>query len=186
MNTAVETTGAAEAAGEAGPRGAPALRRRLASMVYEAVLLFGVLMAASIPYAALTDQRHALQGRHGFQLYLFFVLGAYFIGFWTRGGQTLAMKTWQVQLRRVDGAPVGLAQAALRYLASWLWFLPALGLVWATGLTHGSGEFWGTLLAGMLAYAGLSRLLPGRQFLHDVICGTRLVRRMPPPRATKR
>ncbi|RZS58685.1 RDD family protein [Sphaerotilus mobilis] len=183
MNARVETPGAFEVPGSTG---APGLRRRLAAMLYEGVLLFGVLMATSIPYAALTDQRHALQGRHGFQLFLFIVLGAYFIGFWTHGGQTLAMKTWQVQLRRADGAPVRLAQAALRYLASWLWFLPALGVVWLAGLTQGSAAFWSALLAGVLIYAGLSRLLPGRQFLHDVICGTRLVRRLPPPRPAKR
>ncbi len=183
MSATVQTPGAGTAPGNGD---VPGLRRRLAAMLYEGVLLFGVLMATSIPYAAFTDQRHALQGRHGFQIFLFLVLGAYFIGFWTHGGQTLAMKTWQVQLRRADGAPVRLPQATLRYLASWLWFLPALGVVWLAGLTQGSAQFWSTLLAGMLVYAGLSRLLPDRQFLHDVICGTRLVRRLPPPRPAKR
>jgi uncharacterized RDD family membrane protein YckC len=183
MSTRVEATGPDQAPGA---NDAPGLRRRLAALVYEGVLLFGVLMAASIPYAAFTNQRHALQGRHGFQLYLFLVLATYFIGFWTHGGQTLAMKTWQIQLRRADGQPLRLPQAVLRYLASWLWFLPALGLVWATGLTHGSGEFWGAMLGGVLGYAVLARFLPERQFLHDVICGTRLVRRLPPARPATR
>jgi uncharacterized RDD family membrane protein YckC len=187
MSGTVDSTGSDTLRpGAPGTPDTPPLRRRLAAMVYEGVLLFGVLMATSIPYAALTNQRHALQGRHEFQLYLFLVLGLYFIGFWTHGGQTLAMKTWHIQLRRAGGTPLGLPRAALRYVASWLWFLPALLFVWLTGLAQGSGAFWTALTVGALAYAALSRLLPGRQFLHDLICGTELVRRPPPPRPAKR
>jgi uncharacterized RDD family membrane protein YckC len=32
--------------------------------------------------------------------HVFFVLGAYFIWYWSHGGQTLAMQTWKIQLRR--------------------------------------------------------------------------------------
>ncbi len=31
------------------------------------------------------------------------VVGAYLVGFWTRGGQTLAMKTWRIRLESGDG-----------------------------------------------------------------------------------
>src|SRR5690606_4324287 len=47
--------------------GTPGIARRLASFVYEGVLLFGVVMIAGFLFSTLTQQRHALQGRHGLQ-----------------------------------------------------------------------------------------------------------------------
>jgi hypothetical protein len=40
----------------------------------------------------------------------------------------------------------------------------------------------GVVITGMLVYAALARLHPDRQFLHDQICGTRLVTKPAPPR----
>ena len=94
----------------------PPLRRRLAAMLYEGVLLFGVLMIGSLLFAIATDQRHALNGRIGFQVFLFLLLGLYFCWCWTRGGQTLALKTWHVRLIRLDGRSPGWPQAIARYL----------------------------------------------------------------------
>lgn len=157
----------------------PALWRRMASFVYEGVLLFGVVMAAGFVYGVATQQRHALQGSSGLKVFLFVVLGAYFVYFWSRSGQTLAMQTWQLRLVRRDGAAVGRWLALCRYLLSWLWFLPALLAVYLAEL-KGAGPTFGLLLAGVITYAAVSRLHPQRQFLHDVLCGTRLVRWLPP------
>ena len=42
---------------------------------------------------------------------------------------------------------------------------------------------WGfAIAAGVLAYAGLTRLHPDRQYWHDAVCGTRLVTWKPPPK----
>ncbi len=158
---------------------APPLLRRLLCMVYEGVLLFGVVMLAGLLYAGLTQQRHALQGQFGLRIFLLVVLGAYFVGFWTRGGQTLAMKTWHIRLLSADGRPVGLGRATARYLMSWLWFLPALVLLHLSGLV-GTGVTLGVVGTGIAVYAALSRLHPSRQFWHDVACGTRLVDVRPP------
>lgn len=160
---------------------APGLARRLAAMLYEGLLLFGVLMVAGWLYAALTQQRHALTGKTGLQLFLFLVLGIYFIWFWTHGGQTVAMKTWRLRVLRADGQPLTQGRALARYLLAWLWFLPALLTLHLSGL-KGGGATAGVLLAGVLAYAAASRLHPQRQFLHDVLCGTRIVDAPPPPR----
>ena len=161
-----------------GASGAPAaplgLRRRLAAFVYEGVLLFGVLMIAALAYGLATQQRHALVGMHGLQLFLFLVLGLYFTWFWSHGGQTVAMKTWQLRLLAKDGQPVSAARAWLRYLLSWLWFVPALVGTYLTGLRSG-GAISLALFAGVLVYALLSRFNPRRQFLHDLICRTELV-----------
>lgn len=154
---------------------APALRRRLACFVYEGVLLFGVVMAAGLVYSIATGQRHALKGLHGMQAWIFLVLAAYFVGFWTRRGQTLPMQTWQIRL--VDAATGGLpsvGRALVRYLLSWIWFVPALVIVQMSGLKS-LGALSGVLLVGVLVWAALSRLHPQRQFWHDAVCGTRLV-----------
>ena len=160
---------------------APSLRRRLACFIYEGVLLFGVVMVAGFVYGTLTQQRHALVGTTGLQLVLFVVLGAYFAGFWSRNGQTLAMLTWQIRLVTADGQRVTLARALGRYLLAWLWFLPALLTVSLAGL-KGSAPVFSALTAGVLGYAALVWLRPDRQYWHDVVCGTRLVMAQPPSR----
>ena len=165
---------AASATGPAQFTVAPGLLRRLASLLYEGVLLFGVVMGAALLYALLTDQRHALAGSNGLKLTLFVVLGGYFVYFWSRHGQTLAMKTWRLRLLGPDGRPPTPRRAGVRYLLAWLWFLPALGAQSAWGLT-GGGTTTVIVVAGVLGYAALARLRADRQFFHDVVCGTRLV-----------
>jgi uncharacterized RDD family membrane protein YckC len=156
------------------PLPAPGIWRRLACFVYEGVLLFGVVMIAGYLYSSLTQQRHALQGQLGLQLFLFIVLGIYFVWFWSHGGQTVAMRTWHIRLVRADGAPVSQLRALARYLLAWVWFVPALAAARIAGL-HGGGAILGLLLAGVAGYALLARLHPQRQFWHDVVCGTRLI-----------
>lgn len=146
----------------------------MAAFVYEGVLLFGVLSLAALVYGLLTQQRHALMGMHGLQAFLFLVLGLYFSWFWSHGGQTVAMKTWHVRLLSKDGQPVGTARAGLRFVLSWLWFVPSLAGVYLSGLRSG-GAITLALLAGVLVYALLSRFNPRRQFLHDLISRTEVV-----------
>lgn len=156
----------------------PGLARRFAAFLYEGVLLFGVLFFAGFLYSVLTRQQHAMQGRAGMAVFLFVVLGLYFVGFWTRSGQTLAMKTWHLRVTDAAGRPLGWGRAVLRYLLSWLWFLPALVSVWALGL-HSGGAIIGSLIAGVAGYLLIARLHPQRQFLHDAICGSRVITQLP-------
>lgn len=150
------------------------LKRRLAAFVYEGVLLFGVVMIAGLLYSAATNLRDPSQGTLGLQLLLFAVLGLYFGWFWTHGGQTVAMQTWRIRLLRADGGPVRWPQALARYVLAWLWFVPALVTLRLLDVHHG-GVMAAALLAGVAAYAALTRLHPERQFWHDAVCGTRLV-----------
>ncbi len=161
------------AAGSPLAMAAPTLRRRLACFCYEGVLLFGVLVPAAYLYSSLTQQRHALSGQAGLQFFLFLVLSIYFVWFWARGGQTLAMKTWRIRLVAADGRGLSQARALLRYLCSWIWFVPALAAVHLAGVRSAIIMF-AALAIGVLGYAASALLTPGRQFLHDLLCGTRL------------
>ncbi len=105
---------------------------------------------------------------------MFLALSVYFIGFWVRAGQTLAMKTWHLRLVRQDGHPLLPTQAAARYLASWLWFLPPLAVIWFAQW-HQSRQVATALGVWIAAYAALSWLLPRRQYLHDVLCKTAVI-----------
>jgi len=152
----------------------PGVMRRLAVFVYEGVLLFGVVFAAGFAYSAATSQRHALQGQTGLQVFVFMVLAAYFVVFWSRGGQTVAMRAWNIRLVTASGKPVGRVRALCRYLASWVWFAPALITARIAGL-HNAREIFTLVAIGVVAYALLALAHPQRQFWHDALCGTQLV-----------
>jgi uncharacterized RDD family membrane protein YckC len=152
----------------------PGLARRMACFTYEGVMLFGVLMVGGYLFSSLTQQRHALVGRHGLQAFLFLLLGIYFVWFWSRGGQTVAMKAWHIRVLDSQGRPLTQWRAALRYLLSWTWFFPALLWAWFAQL-HSAASIFVLLCVGVLTYAALSRLHPQRQFWHDAVCGTKLV-----------
>ena len=158
----------------AGMLQAAGLARRLACLAYEGVLLFGVVMLAGLLYTLAAREQQALVGALGLRVFLFVVLTLYFVWFWSRHGQTLAMRTWHVRLVTHTGQPVGRWRAFSRYLLSWLWFLPALAMLHFSGL-KGIWPVFAAMLAGVLAYAALARLHPERQFWHDAACGTRLV-----------
>lgn len=176
MTASVTEPAPPPATGAADDLAAPSLRRRLAAVLYEGVLLFGVLVVADYLFAGLTQQRHALYLREAGMAFLFVVLGIYFGWFWSRSGQTLAMKTWHIRVVGRDGAPPSQGRALLRYLAAWLWFLPPLAVASWVGVQRlGGGGTFALVASYVLAYALTARLHPSRQFPHDLIAGTRLV-----------
>jgi uncharacterized RDD family membrane protein YckC len=126
--------------------------RRLVSLIYEALLLTGLLFCAAFIYYAVEQRVADGHARAVFQLYLAAVAGLYFVWQWTRGGQTLPMKTWRLKLVAADGGGVGTRRAAVRYAAAL-----------AGAVAFGAGFTW----------AFFDR---ERQFLHDRIAGTRIVK----------
>ena len=130
----------------------PGLRRRLASMTYESLLLLGVLSVTfMIPHLALGFAFGITLPGYVLLPHVMIVLGAYFVWYWTRGGQTLAMQTWKLQITTPNGDPPSRQALLLRYLLSW----PSV-------LFYGAGLIW----------ALFDR---DRQFLHDRLSGTRVV-----------
>lgn len=149
------------------------LKNRLFCMVYEGMLLFGVLFISGWLFSTLLQQRHALVLRHAQQVWQFIVLAVYFGWFWTHGGQTLAMKTWRVRIVTREGRALRWPRALLRYLLAWGWFVPGLA---AASLLQAQG--WMLMLLPALnvaLWAAAARLDPDRQFIHDRLARTRVV-----------
>lgn len=112
----------------------PGLARRLAAILYDLVLLTGLLILAAalvvIPWIEIT-QGDFPRGAWWFRLYLLGVIGLYFGYFWVRGGQTLGMSAWRLRLLREDGDPVRPADALRRLGWAALALAPAgAGLLW--------------------------------------------------------
>ena len=151
---------------------APSLVRRMACWVYEGVLLFGVVFIAGYLFGTLTQTRNAMDNRHGLQAFLFVIFGIYFTWFGAKG-QTLAMKTWHIRLVDQAGQPVTQKRALLRYVLSWVWFLPPLALLSLFSVT--TGETVVLVLGWVAIWAIASRFHPQGLFWHDAWAGTRLV-----------
>ncbi|MCS3902171.1 putative RDD family membrane protein YckC [Methylohalomonas lacus] len=105
------------------------LARQLAAMVYDGLLLVGVLFVASLPVTLLSGGAIPA-GAPAFQLYLLGIIFLYLAWQWTRGGQTLGMKAWRLRLVSNDANGLNWARALLRFLAALL-SLAACGLGYA-------------------------------------------------------
>jgi uncharacterized RDD family membrane protein YckC len=160
------------------------LPARFGAWIYEGIILFGLVWFADYAFDALTQSKHALMLRHARMVFLFVLLGVYFVYFW-RQGQTLPMKTWKIRLRNNKSNRAGQAatwgQCALRYVLSWLWFLPPLTLLYFVPRPSSTFAILALLLpvAWVLFYLLLTRFLPQGQYLHDVLAGTVLERYAP-------
>jgi len=129
---------------------APSIRRRLASMFYEALLLFGVAFLATwvFQFASGTLQIEGWR-RHLLQLFMLAVFAAYFLWCWLRSGQTLAMKTWRIRLVAKNGHGRLAPKAALLRFAYALLLVPTtIGIFWA--MVDRDRQFLHDRLAGSL------------------------------------
>jgi uncharacterized RDD family membrane protein YckC len=125
----------------------PGLPRRLASILYEALLLFAVAFFAAWLFFFASGGHDATSGwpRYMLQLLIALMFAAYFLWSWLRGGQTLAMKAWHIRL--VEVTP---GKALLRLVLTALLVPTLVSIVWAV----------------------FDR---DQQFLHDRLARTRLV-----------
>jgi uncharacterized RDD family membrane protein YckC len=134
------------------PAELPGIGRRLAAMLYESLLLLGVLSVSfMVPHLLLGIGLGITAPGPVLLAHVAIVLGAYFLWYWSHGGQTLAMQTWKLKITTPDGVPPRLTFLILRYLLSW----PSL-------LFYGAGIIW-------------SLFDRDRQFLHDRLARTRIV-----------
>jgi len=155
---------------------------RLGAACYEALLIaalvfltgFAMLPLVSPGTAATATQLTVppVPARVALFCVLFSVVAFYLVWSWTGGRRTLPMKTWRMRIAQADGAPPDSRTALLRYLAAWIG--PVLALVgFALLRERGLGALALGLLGFNFLWAGID---PDRQFLHDRIAGTRIVR----------
>lgn len=129
----------------------PSLKRRLAALLYEALVVFSILLIGFLmPQIVLSGFGWVLPPKM-LWVHVFCLLMAYFVWCWTHGGQTLPMKTWKLRLINSDGSALRPLQAVLRYMLAW----PGIALI-------GIGFLW-----ALIDKEGL--------FLHDRLAGTRIV-----------
>lgn len=153
-------------------------------MVYEILLSLAVLFLPLLVVEFATKAAVTQFAWHIRQATVFLVLGAYFIHQWSRKGQTLAMQTWRIRLEFPGYAHVPMKIAALRYMLSWLWVMPAVLVCLALKLEHWHAVY--TLLGGVLLWSMTAFLDKDRQFLHDRLAGTRLVQLPAPQKKDKK
>ncbi len=142
--------------------------------------MFGVVFISGYLFGTLSQTRNAMDNRHALQAFVFVVFGIYFVWFWAKG-QTLAMKTWDIRVVDLDGALISQKRALLRYVLSWLWFLPPLGVSWLLGLPATEGAV--LAVSWVAIWAILARFQARKQFWHDAWAGTELVTWVAPARA---
>ncbi|MEP6702946.1 MAG: RDD family protein [Betaproteobacteria bacterium] len=155
------------------------LARRWAALIYEGFLLFALLMVSgfavlpwvnpSAPVNHTAAQLYLLPTSSRAFLFFYYVAvtGTYFVGFWSNGRRTLAMKTWGLALARADGSPIDIRLATKRFAAGWIAVFSALAGYALLGR-------WG-ILFGLINHAW-GWIDPRRQFLHDRLAGTQIVR----------
>ena len=106
--------------------------RRLAAAVYDGLLLLALWMVALWLELVLRDALGLDRSTPLLRVYLFLVGLGFFGWCWTHGGQTLGMRAWRLQLRRVDGQSLVWRTAVIRYVMAWVAWLPlGLGVLWS-------------------------------------------------------
>ena len=128
------------------------LPRRAIALIYEALLLCALLVAAALPFVMITRSADVLAARPLLQIHLVAVAAIYFVWQWRRGGQTLPMKTWHLRVVARSGSALTLRQALSRFV-----------FALAGCLLGGGGFLW-----ALVDRDGL--------FLHDRLAGTRIIK----------
>jgi uncharacterized RDD family membrane protein YckC len=125
---------------------------RLLASVYDLLPLLALWFAAVVLALALTGGAldvHRLPDKLFVQALAFGVTVAYFVVSWTRGGQTIGMKSWRLRVVRSDGRSPDFAHALLRFAVAIVSLAPAgLGFWWA--LFDAQGRTWHDIAAGTL------------------------------------
>jgi len=153
--------------------------RRLAVLVYDALVMLAVLFLATALALPVTHGEAVAAESPLFQLYLLAVMFLYLGWFWTHAGQTVAMRAWRLQVVDTNGNGIGWGLALRRFVAALLPMLP--GLLWL-GLS-GQRANWMVLVAIVAPWLGSFLWVavdPQKRALHDILSGTRMWQYAPP------
>jgi uncharacterized RDD family membrane protein YckC len=110
--------------------------RRLAALLYDAVLLAALLMMFTGGALFFTHGAAVIPATAGAWVYLYrfgliAVIAGYYLLNWLRSGQTLGMRAWHLRAVTDLGKPLRFKAAALRMIFGLLaWTPAALGVLW--------------------------------------------------------
>lgn len=110
--------------------------RRLGAMLYDAVIVIGLLAVATFPALPFLDGKVIVPQEVGMFAYLYWtyqavLIVAFFAYFWTARGRTIGMLAWRLKLIRTDGALPTWRDALIRLAAACLsWAALGLGYFW--------------------------------------------------------
>jgi uncharacterized RDD family membrane protein YckC len=104
-------------------------------MVYDALLVIGVLMVATVPFLPFLNGRVLVPREvgalsYGYWLWEIVVVVLFFGYFWTRRGQTIGMLAWRLRIERNDGALLNWRDAVARLAMLFALSLPVLVGYW--------------------------------------------------------
>jgi uncharacterized RDD family membrane protein YckC len=161
---------------------APTIKRRIALNLYEMLVLFGVLaFTFLVPHLIIGVLFEVTAPSAILMAHVYLVLAFYFMWYWTKTGQTLAMQTWRIQLVNVDGAIMKRSQALMRFAIGSLWLIPAALLLFINIKLNPSMSMGGSVsiifFSITLFLWPLSAIFDrkNRQSIPDRWSGTRLV-----------
>ena len=160
-----------EAAGAAAAPVPASLKRRVAALVYDALLVLGIWMLLTFAYVMASNDR--MPPVYAFAL----LLGSAVLFcsyFWVAHGRTLGMQAWHLRLQAKDGGRVTLTQALARFTV----LFPGVLLLQAGDYLRPAVIF--ALLYFQAAYLW-ALFNPARATWADLMSQTRMVR-IPPPK----
>ena len=103
----------------------------MAAGVYDLLLLAGLLMLVVFVIVVARGGQDVPAGAWWFQLLVLSVTTLFYTGFWSRGGQTLGMRSWRLQVVTATGDPPALGVSLLRFFGALLSIAAlGLGLLW--------------------------------------------------------
>ena len=106
------------------------LIKQLTAMLYDSMLVFGVLFFASA-IALIFNQGEAIESNPWFSVYLLLTLFTFYAWFWRKSGQTLGMRVWKIRIVTESGGNPGWGVCYLRLIFALLSLLCfGLGYWW--------------------------------------------------------
>jgi len=120
------------------------LARRFGAIIYDLVILFAFLLFSigiiTIPLGMIFE--YHLSGENiFFRLYLLLIIIWFYAYFWIKGGQTLGMRAWRIKVVTLEGRPLTLQQALIRFFSSWL-STASIGIGFLTSLWDQNQQTW--------------------------------------------
>ena len=150
---------------------------RSVAAVYDLGIIFALAFIIFIP-VTMAEQSLGIMPEWIKGMLALTVFWAYFVGFWSRSGETTGMRPWRLVLVMNDSGEIpSMAAASIRFaimIATWL----AAGFVLLSVMT-GKTQNTTYVTVALLPFISLAclALTAKRQALHDLLAGVIVVRR---------